>query len=74
MITLKINMITNQNYYSQILIVSYKKLKLKISKKILTAVKKCLVLVIIWQSTMMIKTNHQFEKNGNIILNRSNKW
>ena len=41
MIKLKINMVTTQDYYLQII-----KLKLKISLKILVAIKKCLTLVI----------------------------
>ena len=47
MITLKINMKTNQNYYSQALIVEYMKLKLKMSMKVLTAISKCLILKIV---------------------------
>ena len=37
----------------------YMKLKMKMSMKILTVIKKCLILVIIWlsQNTMMIQTN-----------------
>ena len=46
MITLKINMRTNKNYYSQTLIVSCMKLKLKMSMKILVALNKCLISVI----------------------------
>ena len=40
-------MTTNQNYYSQTLIVQCMKLKLNMSMKILAAMKKCLILVII---------------------------
>ena len=59
MITLKINMTKNQNYYSQTLIVKCRKSKLKMSMKILAAVKKFLILLIIElrQNTMMIQTN-----------------
>ena len=59
MITLKINMTTNQSYYLQTLIVQCMKLKLKISMNILAAIKKCLILVIIRlsQNTVMIQTN-----------------
>ena len=41
MITLKISMTTNQDYYSQTLIVSSMKLKLAMSTKILAVIKKC---------------------------------
>ena len=56
---LKINIATNQNYYTDIE-VSSKKLKLKI----LTAIKKCLISVIIQQSqnAMMIQVNYSLEK------------
>ena len=47
MITLEINLVTTQDYYSQILIVSCKKLKLKMSMKILALIRKCLTVVII---------------------------
>ena len=47
MITLKIEMVTTQEYYSQILIVECMKIKLKMSMEILTTMKKCLTLVII---------------------------
>ena len=59
MITLKINMTTNQNYYSQTLIVWCMKLKLRRSMKTLAAIKKCLILVNIRliQNTMIIPTN-----------------
>ena len=52
-------MITNQNYYSQTPVVYCMKLKLKISMKILAAIKKCLISVIIGLSlnTMIIQTN-----------------
>ena len=40
-------MTTNQNYYSQTLIVQCMKLKLNMPMKILAAMKKCLILVII---------------------------
>ena len=40
-------MTTNQNYYSQTLVVQYMKLKLNMPMKILAATKKCLILVII---------------------------
>ena len=40
MITLKITMTANQNYYSQKLIVYFMKLKLKMSMEILAAIKK----------------------------------
>ena len=64
MITLKINIITNQNYYSQTLIFLCMKLKLKMSLKILAAIKKCLISVIIRlsQNTIMIQTNESLEK------------
>ena len=56
---LKINIARNQNYYTDIE-VSSKKLKLKI----LTAIKECLISVIIRlsQNTMMIQTNYSSEK------------
>ena len=59
MITLKINTTTNQNYYSETLVVSCKKLKLKMSMNILVAIKGSLILLIIRlsQNTMMIQTN-----------------
>ena len=47
MITLKTTMVTNQDYYSLILIVWSMKLKLKMFMKILVRIKKCLILVII---------------------------
>ena len=40
MITLKVNMTTNQNYYTQTLTVKCIKLKLKMSTKILATIKK----------------------------------
>ena len=54
-----IKMITTQNSYSQKLTVLCIKLKPKMSMKILAAIKKCLILVIISlsQNTMMIQTN-----------------
>ena len=55
MITLKINIATNEIYYSQTLMVSCMKLKLKMSMKILATIEKCLTLVIIFLS--QIKTN-----------------
>ena len=59
MITLKINMTTNQNYYSQTLLMQCIKLKLKMSMKVLATIKKCLILVVIRnsQNTMIIQTN-----------------
>ena len=58
MITLKTNMRTNKNYYSQALIVSCMKLKLKMSMKILVALNKCLISVIrLTQNIMIIQTN-----------------
>ena len=59
MMALKINIARNQNYYTDIE-VSSKKLKLKI----LTAIKECLISVIIRlsQNTMMIQTNYSSEK------------
>ena len=52
-------MVTTQNLYLQTLIVYCMKLKLKMSIKILAAIKKSLILVIILlsQNTMMIQTN-----------------
>ena len=41
MITLKINVVTSKDYHSQTQIVSCLKLKLKMSIKILAAIKKC---------------------------------
>ena len=57
MITIKINVTRNKNYNLQTLIVI--KLKLKMSAKILAAIKKCLILVIIRlsQNTVMIQIN-----------------
>ena len=57
MITLKINVPTAQDYYSQTEIVQRTKLKQKISIKILAAVKKFLILVIITlsQNTTLIQ-------------------
>ena len=49
MITLKINMVTTEDYYSLILIVSCMKLKPKMFIKIFVKIKKCLVLAIIQQ-------------------------
>ena len=59
MITLKINMTTNQNYYSQTLLMQCIKLKLKMSMKVLATIKKCLILAVIRnsQNTMIIQTN-----------------
>ena len=59
MIKLKINMTTNQNYYSQTLINYCIKLKLKMPTKILAARKKYLISVIIQlsQNIMIIQTN-----------------
>ena len=59
MITLQINMVTTQDYYSLILIVWHMKLKTKMFMKILVRIKKCLILVIIQlnQNIMMIQTN-----------------
>ena len=51
MVTLKINMVTTEDYYLQTLISYCMKLKLKISVKILaTTIKKCLPSVIIQRS------------------------
>ena len=63
MITLKINVPTAQDYYSQRVIVQCMKLKRKISIKILAARKKFLILVIITlksklsQNTTLIQNN-----------------
>lgn len=63
MITLKINVPTAQDYYSQTVIVQCMKLKRKISIKILAARKKFLILVIITlksklsQNTTLIQNN-----------------
>ena len=58
MITLKTNMRTNKNYYSQALTVSCMKLKLNMSMKILVALNKCLISVIrLTQNIMIIQTN-----------------
>ena len=59
MITLTINMVTTQDYYSQTLITKCMKLKLKMSMKVLAMIKKCLTLVIIHlsQNNMIIQTN-----------------
>ena len=46
-ITLKINTVTNQDYYSLIFIVVYMKPKPKMFMKFLIKIKKCLTLVII---------------------------
>ena len=56
---IKINMTTNQNYYSQTLTVQCMKLKLKMSMKILVAIKKYLISVIIQlsQNTTTIQIN-----------------
>ena len=64
MITLKINTVTTQNSYSQTLIVYCIKLELKMSMKILAAIKKCLILVIIRlsQNTIIIQTSESLEK------------
>ena len=50
---------TNQNYYSQTLVVYYMELKLKVPAKILAAIKKCLISVIIGfrQNIKIIQTN-----------------
>ena len=58
-ITLKTNMVKTQNYYSQILIVIYMKLKPRTFMKILVKLKKCLILVIIQlsQNIMMNQTS-----------------
>ena len=47
MVKLRINMVATQDYYSQVLIIRYKKLKLKMSIKILATIKKCFTLAII---------------------------
>ena len=63
MITLKINVPTAQDYYSQTVIVQCMKLKRKISIKILAARKKFLISVIITlksklsQNTTLIQNN-----------------
>ena len=59
MITLKVIMVTTQDYHSQKLIVSCMKLKLKMSMTILATIKKCLTLAIIQlsQNIMIIQTN-----------------
>ena len=59
MITLKINTVATQDYYSQTLIVECTELKLKIYMKTLAMLNKYLILVIIWlsQNTTMIQTN-----------------
>ena len=59
MITLKINMVTAQNYSSLTLIVWSMKLKLKMFMKILVGINKCLILAIIHlsQNIMVIQTN-----------------
>ena len=59
MTTLKINMATTQDYYSQTMLVQWMTWKLKMSIKILAAIKKCLTLVItqISQNIMIIQTN-----------------
>ena len=56
---IKINMTTNQNYYSQTLTVQCMKLKLKMSMKILVAINKYLISVIIQlgQNTTTIQIN-----------------
>ena len=45
MITLKTNMVTTRDYYSEVLTVKCMKLKLKMFIKILATKKKCLTLV-----------------------------
>ena len=59
MITLKVNMTTSQNYYTQTLTVKCIKLKLKMSTKILATIKKCFMSIIMQlsQNTMIIQTN-----------------
>ena len=59
MITLKINIITAQDYYSQTVIFQFMKLKLKISVKILVTIKKCFTSVIIQlsQNIMIIQAS-----------------
>ena len=59
MITLKINKVKIQDYYSQTLTVSFMKLKLKMSIKVLATIKKCLTLVIIQlsQNILIIQAN-----------------
>ena len=59
MITLRINMVTTQGYYSLTLIVWCIKLKLEIFMKILVWIKKYLILVVILQSKILqwIKKN-----------------
>ena len=60
MITLKINMPKTQDCYLQTLI----KLKLEMAMKILAAIKKHLILVVIRliKDTMMIQTNYSMAK------------
>ena len=55
---------TNQNYYSQTLIVQCMKLKLNMSTKISAAIKKCSILEIIRlsQNTMIIQANKSLQK------------
>ena len=57
MIILKVNMTIDQNYYLQTLIVKCIKLKLKTSARVLAALKKCLISVIIQlsQNNMIIQ-------------------
>ena len=56
---LKINVFASQDYYSQTLIVQFRKLKLKMSIKIAATTKKCLTLVTIQlsQNIKIIRTN-----------------
>ena len=70
MIILNINMVTTQDYYSQTLIDKCMKLKLKMSVKILTTIKKRLTIVVIQQSKniMIIQTNWWLENA------RLNSW
>ena len=74
MITIKINMTTNQNFYSQTLIVQCKKLKLNMSMKAFVVIKKWLILVIIWliskyhndsNKLVIIKAKHE---NGSVAI------
>ena len=59
MITLKINVTTNQNYYSYTLMVSCIKLKLRMFMGILAGLKQCLILAIvrISQNAIISKSN-----------------
>ena len=63
MITLKTNMVTTRDYYSEVLTVKCMKLKLKMFIKILVAIKNCLILAIpLCENTKMIQINLSLEK------------